>query len=205
MHSTMASIGLPNGLKEVREALEHPEWGQKFTRGLFDEIVPGIPLDQDELRVYAEETLDRFRNPYIRHRLADIAMNSLSKWKVRVLPSLKAYLERTGELPPLLTESLASLLRLYRPLASKGAACSLLADGSLFTLRDDPKLLELLRTAWDKVAVRGDGIVEAESVAGSIASCVKEILGDPRIWGEDLTLLPGLAEAVSSMLVSWEK
>jgi len=181
-HTMMATIGLVNGIREVREALEHPLWGPKFMQGLFDEIVPGLPLDHAELTAYANATLERFRNPYIKHKLSDIAMNSLSKWKVRLLPSLKAHYERTGNAPAVLSESLASLLRLYRPEDISGPPQSRLPDGTLFALRDDPALLESIRQAWMK--------------AESAEITVKEILSMDAIWGEDLTTYPGLADEV---------
>src|SRR5690606_3435116 len=118
----------------------------------FDEIVPGLPLDRQEMLDYANATLERFRNPFIKHKLSDIAMNSLSKWKVRVLPSVKAYIAHTGEAPPVLSQSLASLLRLYRPVAEAGEAGepmqSVLPDGTRFTIRDDPAQLAAIRAAW---------------------------------------------------------
>ncbi len=181
-HTMMATIGLVNGVREVREALENPLWGPKFMQGLFDEIVPGLPLEHAELTAYANATLERFRNPYIKHKLSDIAMNSLSKWKVRLLPSLKAHYERTGNAPAVLTESLASLLRLYRPVDVSGPPQSRLPDGTLFALRDDPSLLESIRQAW--------------TVSENTGSAIKEILSMDAIWGEDLTAYPGLADEV---------
>lgn len=187
-HTMMATIGLVNGVREVREALEHPVWGPKFMQGLFDEIVPGLQLDRGEMIGYANETLERFRNPFIKHKLSDIAMNSLSKWKVRLLPSLKAHLARTGSLPTVLTESLASLLRLYRHEQPEGAPPeSRLPDGTTVPLRDDPALLALIAEAWQPY-YQGEA---------SLASCVQRILSLTAIWEEDLTAYPGLADAVT--------
>lgn len=56
---------------------------------------------------------ERFANPYIDHRLLDIALNSVSKWRARVLPSVTAYLEKTGRLPVRLTFSFAALCAFY--------------------------------------------------------------------------------------------
>ncbi|RED61808.1 tagaturonate reductase [Cohnella lupini] len=195
-HTMMAAIGLVNGLREVREALEHPAWGPKFIRGLFEEIVPVLQLDRNEMTAYANETLERFRNPFIKHKLADIAMNSLSKWKVRLLPSLKAYIERTGQLPPVLTESLASLLRLYRPDVTVATPHSRLPDGSLFQIRDDPALLEWISEAWGP-AIKGQ--------ADGLNAGVKAILGSTAIWEEDLTLLPGLVDEIVKHMTKWEE
>lgn len=189
-HTMMATIGLVNGMREVREALEHPSWGPIFMQGLFDEIVPGLPLDRAEVTAYANATLERFRNPYIKHKLSDIAMNSLSKWKARLLPSLRANYERTGKAPTVLTESLASLLRLYRPAGVSEPPQSRLPDGTMFTIRDDAALLESIRGVW-----------ETEK---STETAVNAILSLEAIWGEDLTKYPGLAEAVVRRMAKGE-
>jgi tagaturonate reductase len=183
-HTMMATIGLVNGLHEVREALEHPVWGPRFMQGLFDEIVPGLQMDRQPLTEYANEMLERFRNPYIKHKLADIAMNSLSKWKVRLLPSLKAHLQRTGQIPPVLAESLATLLRLYRHTAGDEAH-SVLPDGSRFPLRDDPASLEAIRNAWE--SVNGGEPDDVRLV-------ITRILSNADLWGENLLGLTGLAD-----------
>ncbi|MFC5529240.1 tagaturonate reductase [Cohnella yongneupensis] len=199
-HTLMAMIGLVNGIREVREALEHPAWGPKFMQALFEEIVPGLPLDRSELATYANETLERFRNPFIKHKLADIAMNSLSKWKVRLLPSLKRHMQRTGGVPAVLSESLASLLRLYRPADLTGEPTTRLPDGTLFAVRDDPALLALIREAW-KTAADG-GIIES---ADSTDRAVRKILSLQEIWEEDLTQYPGLADEVVRHMAKWEE
>lgn len=193
-HTMMATIGLANGLSEVREALEHPAWGPKFMQGLFEEIVPGLPLDRQEMTVFANETLERFRNPFIKHKLADIAMNSLSKWKVRLLPSVKAHLERTGKVPSVLALSLASLLRLYRPADAAEEAqppYSRLPDGARFPLRDDPAHLDAIRGIW--------------ASAPDAEAAVRQLLAQEAIWGEDLTLLPGLADEVVVLTIRGEE
>lgn len=177
MHTMMAAIGLSRGLAEVREALEHPVWGPKFMRGLFDEILPVLPMPQAELTAYANETLERFRNPFIRHKLADIAMNSLSKWTVRVLPSLKEYRTLKGEWPVVLTKSLAALIWLY-------------ADGKRHEARDNEDHVAAIRAIWHGGGGRLDN--------------VRRTLALPGIWGEDLAALDGLAEAVAGHMVRRE-
>jgi len=200
-HTLMATLGVLNGIREVREALEHPVWGPKFIQGLFDEIVPGLPLDRAEMTQYANETLERFRNPYIKHKLADIAMNGLSKWRVRLLPSMKAHYERTGKPPAVLTASLAALLRLYRPADLERSADSdqspwtRLPGGETFPLRDDAALIAKLREAWTPVA-GGDRT--------GLPACAASLLSMHELWEEDLTRYPGLTEEVVEHMERWE-
>lgn len=192
-HTMMAMIGLANGLSEVREAVEHRAWGPLFIRGLMDEILPGLPLPTAEMEVYANETLERFRNPYINHRLTDIAMNSLSKWKTRLLPSVKAYIQQTGETPPLLTQSLASLLWLYRPQYECKETRQ--TEATSFQPKDDEAMVAAIQESWN-LALNG--------TTDSLMGAVETMLSTKSIWGEDLTELPGLAAAVAHHLVNGE-
>ena len=82
--------------------VEDPLFGRFLQKAVFDEILPTVPLPEQEKTAYAEAVLERFRNPFVRHELLSIALNCVSKWKVRVLPSLLDYLQRSGRLPPAL-------------------------------------------------------------------------------------------------------
>ncbi len=56
---------------------------------------------------FAAAVTERFKNPFIDHSLLAISLNSTSKWKARVLPSLKSYVERKGTIPACITDSFA--------------------------------------------------------------------------------------------------
>jgi tagaturonate reductase len=81
---------------------------------VFEEIIPTLDLPEDELKDYAENVLIRFSNPYIKHYLSSIALNSVSKFKVRVLPSILEYIKRYGKMPETLIFSFAKLIDFYR-------------------------------------------------------------------------------------------
>ena len=71
---------------------------------------PDTRSAKDELISYAGSVIERFGNPYIKHYLSSIALNSVSKFKVRVLPSILEYIKRYGETPKTLVFALAKLL-----------------------------------------------------------------------------------------------
>lgn len=105
LHTAMASIAPGYGVATVREAIEHPELGP-FLRALVDEeIVPPIcpPLDPDDARAYADQTWARMSNPFLVHKLSDIAKGAPAKWENRLLPTMRAYEERFGVPPPRIT------------------------------------------------------------------------------------------------------
>jgi tagaturonate reductase len=138
----------------------------------------------DELAVYAETVLERFQNPFVRHQLTSIALNSISKFKTRVLPSLLEYRRRTGKLPPRLVFSLAALLAFYR--GNRG--------DSAIPLQDEPLVLDHFAAAW-----RG-----CDGSGPALRSLVTGTLGKKAFWDTDLTEVGGLADAVFTYLASIE-
>lgn len=81
---------------------------------VFEEIIPTLDLPKDELAAYANSVLERFSNPYIKHYWSSIVLNSVSKFKVRVLPSILEYINRFGKMPETLIFSFAKLIELYK-------------------------------------------------------------------------------------------
>lgn len=107
LHTAMASIAGPRyGVETVREALEHPELGPWLEALLREEILPSIcpPLDPDDARAYAAQTLGRMRNPFLVHRMSVINVGAATKWGTRLLPTMAEYEARFGRAPERLTE-----------------------------------------------------------------------------------------------------
>lgn len=102
------------GLTFVDEMVRDEKFGKFLRQVLFSEVMPTIELPENEKLNYAESVLERFANPYANHRLLSIALNSTSKWRVRVLPTLLDYVKIKGELPEALTQSMAYLINFYR-------------------------------------------------------------------------------------------
>ena len=102
------------GMTFVDEMVRDEVFGGILRTILFEEVLPTVALPDDEKRAYAESVLERFSNPFANHRLLSIALNSVSKWKVRVLPTILDYVKIKGELPEHLTLSMAYLIDFYR-------------------------------------------------------------------------------------------
>jgi tagaturonate reductase len=113
-HTAMVPFGLMHGIETVREAMDDALLGAFVREAVLEEIVPYLGMDHGEGVRFAQAIFERFQNPYIEHRLETIALNSISKYKVRVLPSTLAYIDATGELPKRLVFAWACLLRMYK-------------------------------------------------------------------------------------------
>ncbi|MCD8390687.1 MAG: tagaturonate reductase [Firmicutes bacterium] len=102
------------GLETVGEAMEDEEIFAFMKKGIFEEIIPTLDLPRGELESFANDVIERFKNPFIKHALLSIALNSVSKFKVRDLPSLLEYIKIKGEEPKCLAFALAALIVFYR-------------------------------------------------------------------------------------------
>jgi tagaturonate reductase len=179
-HTCLVPVGLLSGLDTVREAVEDPLVGAYLRRLVFQEILPTLSLPLRNTRPFAEQVLERFANPYIDHRLATIALNSIPKWNARVLPTLHEYLRLKGRLPQAVVFSLAAMIALYRGQA----------NGRPLPLSDAPEILELFRGWWSEV----------EPGRSRAYTLVAGILAERRLWGERLSGIPGLTAAVEAFL-----
>lgn len=112
-HTSMIPYALLEGVETVKECMENEKISAFVKACVFDEIIPTLDLSE-ELIDYANDVFERFNNPFIKHLCASISLNSVSKFKVRVLPSLLLYIEKTGKLPKNLIFSLAKLIEFYK-------------------------------------------------------------------------------------------
>ena len=112
-HTSMVLGAYLYGLTTVGECLKDETVSAFLKKCLFDEIVPTLGNTQTDID-FAKAVLERFSNPFIKHQLLSIALNSVSKFQVRVLPTILEYKEKFGAYPPALTFSLAALISFYR-------------------------------------------------------------------------------------------
>ena len=113
-HTSLVPYALLCGLDTVKSCLDDATMSEHLKKCVFNEILPTLDLPEDELRSYANSVVERFSNPYIKHYLSAIALNSVSKFKVRVLPSILEYIKRFNKMPETLLFSFAKLIDFYK-------------------------------------------------------------------------------------------
>ncbi len=160
------------GISTVSEMMEQPLFLDYLRGILWNEIIPTIDLPRNELEEFATSVFERFRNPFLNHALSSIAVNSVAKWKIRLLPSLKAYYALEKRIPVGIAFSLAALLAYYGPNNEKY---------SPHEVNDIPEVM----TFFSRIAAEENYIEQA--------------MRNADLWGEDLTEYSGLLETVKSL------
>ncbi len=112
-HTAMTGDGLLKGIFSVGEWIEHPNREAFLLAMIQEEIIPTIGLDQAELNDYSQEVIDRFKNPFVTHKLSDISLNSIAKIKSRLIPTMEDFKNITGNYPHKLSFCLISLVLFY--------------------------------------------------------------------------------------------
>lgn len=183
-HTSTALAAYLIGYDIVRDCMADETISAFLTQALEQEIIPVIDLPKAELAQFASAVKDRFQNPYIDHKLLDISLNSVSKWKARVLPTILEYHGQFGTLPQRLVFSFAALLAFYT--GSEIAGNSLLGcrNGANYAITDNMEVLQ-----W----FTSHSQLPCEVFVHAVAS-------NETFWGCDLTVLPDFEATVVAQL-----
>jgi len=176
-HTVLAPVGYLAGFDIVREIVEDEVMGAFVKKIMFDELMPTLDLPRAELEKFGNDVLDRFRNPYVKHFVTSIMLNSFPKFKTRDLPGLKIYLDRIGELPSAMVLGLAAIITYYK--GGKRGEDQIVPN-------DDKAIMDLLTELWS---------------TNNVKEVAKGVLGAKFIWDENLNNIPGLTKKVTDYLV----
>lgn len=185
-HTASVLVSYLGGINIVRDMMQDKIFG-KMARQIVDtEIVPMVPLPIEDVKDFANSVYERFDNPFINHELLSISLNSVSKWRARVLPSFKDNYNKNGKLPKLLTFSFAGLLAFYcsSDLREDGLY-NKRNDGTEYTVHDNPDVIKIF----------------AENAKKAEEEYVKIIASNVDFWGEDLTEYDNFVNDVTNYLI----
>lgn len=184
-HTLMTPVAFLSGLNTVREAVTADVVKDYIQTVINEEIIPSMNFSQEEMRQYANDVSDRFKNPFIHHYLLSISLNSISKFKARLLPTLMDYEKKFNKLPKGIVFSLSALIYFYRGYRGE----------EKIDLIDDQDIITLFQKLWSNCNESDD----------SIRTMVENILSAESIWGYDLTKIKDMENSVATHLIEINK
>jgi tagaturonate reductase len=193
-HTISVGLGYLYGLETVGECMNDAYMSRFISKVMQDEVVPAVPVNEESARTFAEEVLDRFRNPFIVHPLISITLQYTSKMKMRNVQTILNYYDRFNKVPGLFALGFAAYLLFMKAVKEENGKYYGERSGKPYLINDD--FAAYFYKAW-----QGINITKAKSIQGFVTS----VLSDTALWGTDLSKLKGFAETVSQHLVAMAK
>lgn len=178
-HTVLVPVAYLAGIDTVRETIEDPQLGRFVHEFIFDEVIPTIDIPHDQMVAYSNSVLERYENPFVRHELMSIALNSVTKFKTRDLPTILDNLNM-NKFPKHALFALAALIAFYRGKR----------NGEDIALKDDQWALDFFKNEWAQF----DGTKEG------CHKIVSAFLGLEKHWELDLNTLDGVTDFVTDCL-----
>jgi tagaturonate reductase len=184
-HTLSCGLAFLCGFTTVKEAMQDEYASAFISHLILDELAPAIPfaLDAEVARRFGHRTLDRFRNPHIDHYWLNITMQYTAKMRLRNIPTLLRYYRDFQAVPHYLSLGMAAYFRFMKTIRKEGEKYWGEVNGQAYLIQDEQAAYYDQKWAT----------MDTESL-------VRSSLGDGSLWGEDLSLLPGLTEAVAGYL-----
>ncbi len=184
-HTALMPIAWLCGIEFVKDATNDPQLEDFLAKLLDKEIIPCLPLPVEELKPFADSVIGRFKNPYIKHKWLDISLNSMTKFRTRLLPQLKQYCADNNEIPPLMSLAFAALICFYR-----GEL-----NGQSYVTKDDQPFLAMYQQLWGEAGMGAVDLATATTIANKVLSLDQH-------WEAELLKIDGLADQVAEYIVS---
>ncbi len=189
LHTTMVAKAFLSGKDTMLESMRDTRIADFAERAVRSEIGPSLNLPGPFVLPFIDEVLERFRNPFIEHRLLDILRQSTSKMRLRVVPSILEYHQRTGQIPRLLARGFGCTLLFLRSTHRVDGRFFGERNGIRYEIHDDKALA--VQRYWEGVD---------PSHESHLANLAEAICSDRKLWGHDLSQLPGFSRAVADGL-----
>ncbi|WP_321827910.1 tagaturonate reductase [Maribacter dokdonensis] len=184
-HTSMVPVAYLLGERLVKDAMKNTQVANFIHQVLMSEVLETLDFPQDYKEQFANDVVNRFKNPALDHKLISISLNSTSKFVTRLLPSLKDYLKIKGSLPTNITFALSALIRFY-----EGSF-----NNDKINLNDTSSVLEYFSNTWEQF--RENDI--------DLNTLTTRLLGNSDIWQEDLNQITGLTNIIYKNLSNIEK
>lgn len=179
-HTAMVPVSYLCGKETVKESMEDIVIKKYLESLINEEIIPALNMDKQELKEFANSVIDRFNNPYIKHQLLSISLNSMFKFKTRLLPQLLTNVDKLNKFPKYMAFSLASLIYFYR--GKRGE--------EIIPINDERRFCELYTKIWENYDNSKKNSIEI----------AREILGLKEHWERDLNEIENLTETVGEYI-----
>jgi len=188
-HSAAAPLGYLSGFDITFQCMNDAAMSKYYEAIIYDEIVPTLPFEEqmDELKVFAGDILNRYRNPFIQQKLIGITLQQSSKMNARNVATIRRYYQQFNKAPKLFTIGFAAYLLFMRAVKQQNEHYFGQRGEEFYVINDEQAVY--FYEQWQVVTVE------------TIPAFVQAVLSNTKLWDTDLTKLTGFAETVTEYLL----
>lgn len=191
-HTISINAAFLSGHKLVRDMMTDSVCGDFTESVILNEILPTVEPICSDAPNFANAVLNRFRNPFIAHKLISITFQNSAKMQARNAETFKRYYEKTGTVPPLMSLGFAAYLLFSKvEKQENGQYFGRYTEGGDFCLITDDKAA-ILQKKWAKI--------EGSTNKKRLLELVDNIVSDPLMFDETLKNIPNFIETVADCL-----
>lgn len=180
-HTLTCGMSYLLGFRLVKDVMSNAYLNRIITNLMLGEVSLAIPykIDSKIKDRFGRMVLDRFRNPFLNHKLLDITVQYTAKMKMRNIPILLQYYREFGKSPELFAMGFAAYLQFMKAEKEVNGNYYGESNGEYYPINCNfaPYFYE----AWENFDL-------------------DKVLANRSLWGEDLTQLDGFADAVRKYL-----
>lgn len=180
-HTAYTALALLAGFHLVRESMQDKVMAKWVKQLMFQEIIPTLPMATLEAEQFTHAVLDRFKNPFVDHKLENITLQYSNKIKNRNLETMKRHFDKFGKWPDLLCLGFAGYLLLLRGEETAAGVLVTLKNGHQFTVQDAQAVV--VAKAW-------------QQKQGNAKEVVQAVLQNRELWDFNLNEFHGLPERI---------
>jgi tagaturonate reductase len=190
-HTISVPLAFLAGEKLVVDMMSHPLLGRFVERVILDEIVPMLDGICDNVEAFAQAVINRFKNPFIAHKLLSITVQCSSKMQSRNALTFQRYYEKHDKMPPLMSMGFAAYLLFSRPVKME--------NGQYFG--ENLRTKESYPIHDDKAAILQEHWADVDDFSRpQLENLVKNIVADDRLFEDTLKNLPYFTSSVAFFL-----
>lgn len=192
-HTISVAAGFLCGLETVYDCMEDEVMSGFISRVIQEEIVPSLEIDQQMAGEFADDVLDRFRNPFLNHKLISITLQYTSKMNMRNGLTFVRYYQKFGKVPELMCAGFAAYLFFTCPVKKEGGQYYGEFQGKTYPINDDQAAY--FYQLWQQADQNDDQ---------ALARLVDAVLSNNQLWEYDLRSLGDFNKKIKQLLAQYK-
>ncbi len=191
-HTISVAAGFLCGLETVYDCMEDDVMSKFIKQVMYDNIIPSLDIDQQMATEFAEDVLDRFRNPFLNHKLISITLQYTSKMNMRNGLTFVRYYEKHGKVPELMCAGFAAYLLFTKPVKKEADQYFGEFQGKAYPINDNQAAYFYQR--WQETDLQNPS---------SVNQLVEKVLANTDVWEQDFRKLGDFSSQVAKLLLAY--